>query len=307
MSLKKGTKDVSLLTKIPPNVEPKTITTNGTYVASDEGLDGYSEVEVATSGVDINEYMSDEITSATNNIGSWVNTILKLRSPLTITTTNYQLMFENYLGTSIPTLICEKLPTTVNSMYRYCKNITSVPEIDTSNCTDFAYMFDGCESLLEVPYMNTSKLNNSNALFRNCKSIKKLPQYDFSNAAYLGSLIENCSNLEEVPLLNCQKLYQTGWNGYFANNCPKLTRLGGFQNLGQNYSTTLQENYSYNILDLHSSKNLTKQSIMNVINNLYDIKTKGVKPQKLVLGTDNLAKLTEEERNIAVSKGWSIS
>ena len=46
---------------------------------------------------------------------------------------------------------------------------------------------------------------------------------------------------------------------------------------------------------------------MNVINNLYDIKTKGVKPQKLVLGTDNLAKLTEEERNIAVSKGWTLS
>lgn len=46
MSLKKGAKDVSLLTKIPPNVAPKTITTNGTYVASDEGLDGFSQVNV---------------------------------------------------------------------------------------------------------------------------------------------------------------------------------------------------------------------------------------------------------------------
>ena len=34
----------------------KTITENGTYKASDDNLDGYSSVEVSTSGVDINDY-----------------------------------------------------------------------------------------------------------------------------------------------------------------------------------------------------------------------------------------------------------
>ena len=46
---------------------------------------------------------------------------------------------------------------------------------------------------------------------------------------------------------------------------------------------------------------------MNVINNLYDIASAGVKPQQLVLGSENLAKLTAEEIKIATDKGWTVS
>ena len=44
----------------------------------------------------------------------------------------------------------------------------------------------------------------------------------------------------------------------------------------------------------------------NVINNLYDIKSKGVKPQTLQLGDTNKAKLTTEEIAIATNKGWNV-
>ena len=46
---------------------------------------------------------------------------------------------------------------------------------------------------------------------------------------------------------------------------------------------------------------------MNVINGLYDIATKGVKTQKLTIGSTNLAKLTAEQIQIATSRGWSVS
>ena len=46
---------------------------------------------------------------------------------------------------------------------------------------------------------------------------------------------------------------------------------------------------------------------MNVINNLYDIKTKGCKVQDLRLGATNLAKLTAEEIQIATDKGFNVS
>ena len=78
-------------------------------------------------------------------------------------------------------------------------------------------------------------------------------------------------------------------------------------NIGKEYLTNANANNSNYTLDLHYTTLLTHESLMNVINNLYDIKTKGVKPQKLVLGSGNLAKLSEEERNIAVSKGWNVS
>lgn len=58
-----------------------------------------------------------------------------------------------------------------------------------------------------------------------------------------------------------------------------------------------------------SSKNsYQRNSIeeMNVINNLYDIKSKGVKTQTLQLGDTNKAKLTAEEIAIATNKGWNV-
>lgn len=46
---------------------------------------------------------------------------------------------------------------------------------------------------------------------------------------------------------------------------------------------------------------------MSVINGLYDIASAGVQPQKLVLGTTNLAKLSQAEIDIATNKGWTVS
>jgi hypothetical protein len=46
---------------------------------------------------------------------------------------------------------------------------------------------------------------------------------------------------------------------------------------------------------------------MNVINNLYDIASAGIKTQRLVLGADNMAKLTADEIAIATNKGWTVS
>ena len=307
-----GTYDVTDKASAKVNIKEKvlgtkTITENGTYKAIDDNLDGYSEVEVATSGVDINEYMSDKITSATSNVGSWINTILKLRSPLTITTTNYQEMFKYYPGKTIPSLICNSLPEKMNGMFAEAKNIIGIPEIDTSNCTDFSYMCQGCSSLLEVPYLDITKSRYTNYMFEGCSSLKKIPQFDLSNVTTVGNMFNNCSNLEIIPLLNMQKVSNTGWPNGFIYNCANLTTLGGFKNLGQGYSTTIAENYAYTTLKMPYSTKLTHESLMNVINNLYDIKTKGVKPQQLVLGTTNLAKLTSEEIAIATEKGWNVS
>ena len=64
-------------------------------------------------------------------------------------------------------------------------------------------------------------------------------------------------------------------------------------------------------LDLSSSTKLTEQSIINIFNNLYDIATKGCNAQQVVLGSTNLAKLTSEEGQTALTnataKGWTIS
>lgn len=68
----------------------------------------------------------------------------------------------------------------------------------------------------------------------------------------------------------------------------------------------IHENKREYTLDLSYSPLLTHDSLMNIINNLYDIKSKGVKPQTLQLGDTNKAKLTAEEIAIATNKGWNV-
>ena len=84
-------------------------------------------------------------------------------------------------------------------------------------------------------------------------------------------------------------------------------------NLGKGFyqKTT---NYNDYTLRLSSSSQLTRDSLMSVINNLYDLNLTydvanggTLYSQQLVLGSTNLAKLTAEEIAIATNKGWTVS
>jgi hypothetical protein len=85
------------------------------------------------------------------------------------------------------------------------------------------------------------------------------------------------------------------------------------KNLGKGYTQKTQ-NYSNYKLDLSSSYNLSYDSLMSVINNLYDLNLTydvanggTLYRQSLVLGSTNLAKLTAEEIAIATNKGWNVT
>ena len=258
--IENGTYDVTNYASANVNVPEKqlgtkTITSNGIYKASDDNLDGYSEVEVATSGVDINDYFKPTI-SGNGLMGGWIGSMLKFRSPLTIGTAwGYQLFFEFPLE--------------------------EVPEL-----------------------LETEKLTNTEYMFEHAEKIKTIPNINTSNVTNMGRMFRYCSNLVTVPKLNAEKVTNISDVIY---SCRKLETFGGFENLGQAYDTTKSANYSSYKLDLSGSNKLTHDSLMNVINNLYDIKSKGCNPQSLVLGSTNISKLSAEEIQIATSRGWSVS
>ena len=235
----------------------KIITENGIYKASDDNLDGYSEVEVATSGVDINEYFKPTIQGGDMyGKSGWSKTFLKFRSPLIVEGTNARRLFYQYPLEELPDLLETDKITNMENMFGVCELIKTIPNINTSNVTNMSEMFYACITLETLPKLN-------------------------------------CSNVERI-------------NDVLIN-CTKLQNIGGFENLGQAYKTTMAANYYYYKLALSDSNNLTHDSLMNVINNLYDIKTKGCKSQQLVLGSTNIAKLTAEEIAIATEKGWTVS
>jgi len=218
--------------------------------------------------------------------------------------TNFASMFFNDFALKSIPLIDTSKATSLNSMFYACRALTEIPQINTGNGTDFASMFYQCQALTKIPQLNTSNATSLGSMFFGCNKLTEIPQFDTSKATNLYGTFNSCSALTtiaELDLSSCTNLTN------MLYNCTKLVNLGGFKNLGQAYLTTNAENYSSYKLDLSKSTLLTHDSLMNVINKLYDIASIGVKSQTLVLGATNLAKLNEEEINIAVSKGWNVS
>lgn len=312
-----------------------TITENGTYDVKDKesaivNVGGYfiTEYNIRTSvQYPKVQYMVKKIPMITVNIGSldglfYGCNVLEDIEPLIftkpITSTSYM-----YNG-------CHKLKsfqdldmsevTNANSMYYDCYYLQKAPFIKIPlKITSANRLFSGCLSLMEALDFDTSNITDMTYMYQSCFAIKEIPKYDTSNVTSFYQWI-NCnanysipsefpgklfnSALEKVPELDassCNNVY----NMFGAHKL--FTDFGGLKNLGQAYSTTSESINSNYTLPLDGCPALTHDSLINVINDLYDIATAGVKVQVLRLGATNIAKLTEEEIKIATDKGWTVS
>lgn len=192
--------------------------------------------------------------------------------------------------------------TEMQYMFYECNNLMNVPTFDTSSVTNFSYMFYRCPKLVTAPAFDTSSATNFSYMFYNCSSLTRIPEYDTSKATTISNIFDLCTGLISVPELDCSKV-KTATN-IFGNyyTLTKLTDLGGFTNLGMESSFSGTSYYFINLL-----KNVTHNSLMNVINKLYDRKSAGYSVVTLNFGTNNLNKLTDEEKAIATNKGWTLS
>ena len=198
--------------------------------------------------------------------------------------------------------------TNTTGLFYNCNELTTIPQMNTSNVTIMGNMFYDCYSLKTIPQLDTSEVTYMNSMFYDCRSLTTIPQLDTSKVTNMSSMFRSCYSLKTIPQLNTSEVTNISMMFYL---CYILSNLGGFQNLGQAYQISQSANYSNYTLDLSYATVLTEQSIINVLNNLYDIKTKGCQSQKVVLGSTNLAKLVSEEGQQALSnaqaKGWTLS
>lgn len=146
-------------------------------------------------------------------------------------------------------------------------------------------------------------------MFYNASKLKEIPWLkNITAKSSMPGAFQGCSALVKLNKINCEKVTNISSATEFTYN---LTDFGGFENIGKAYLTTEPQNYIFYKIQMNYSSKFTEQSSINTLNGLYDIKTKGCKPQQLILGTNNLAKLTSEEGQTALSnaqaKGWTIS
>ena len=298
-----GNYDVREYANVEVNVEPvlqeKTVTPskNMQEVVADDSYCGLSKVIVNGD----ENLIPDNIKQGTTIFG--VNgTMAGAWDTSQMRRTNY--MFTgNTTMTEAPYFNTENV-TQMISMFNDNKNLEIVPKYNTSKVTTFSSMHRNNNKLKEIPHYDTGKCSNFWGMFQYCYEITVIPEFDTSNGVTFSFFLGGCQNVTTIPLLDFSKATQID---YCFQSCSSLVDLGGFKNLGQAYLTTQSSNYNYYKLNLSDSKKITHDSLMNVINNLYDIKTAGVQTQQLVLGSTNISKLSAEEISICTSKGWSVS
>ena len=173
---------------IVPNLGTKSINVNGTYNAADEGLDGYSSVEVATSGDP--ELEASYMSAIDNTLG---RNVTKLPNGIT--------KIGDYAFTQRTNLALSSLPETVTSIgtqaFNNCRKV-SFTKLPTNVTSISAYAFQGCTNL---------------ALTSLPEGITQLYQYTFARCTNLaltslpeslteigGNCFQECTNLALTSL-----------------------------------------------------------------------------------------------------------
>lgn len=269
---------------------------------------GYSsEPESIQDGFDYAKNIKDNWDSSVTSLDAkFARDTNLIYMPLVDTSnvTDFNNVFNECYGlVEVPLLDTSKV-TDMRGTFSNCNSLKKIPLLDTSKVTYMMMCFANCYSLKTIPQLNTSRVTNMVETFSNCNNLSEIPNLNISNVTNIARTFSACTKLTTVPELNCEKVNSLN-NAFGA--CSSLTNLGGLLNIGQNYPlNSTADNYNLTIA-LVTSPKLTHDSLMNVINKVYDIATKGVATQKITIGNTNIAKLTAEEIAIATNKGWSIS
>ena len=132
-------------------------------------------------------------------------------------------------------------------------------------------MFNYCRNLttLNMSGLDTSKVTDMRGMFRYCQSLTSLDisGWDAISVTIVSNMFYNCSSIETI---NCDglKLPNINLNNIYLNSCTKLT-VDSIVGLLNALPTTTND-YSFQI------------------------------------GQTNINKLSEEQKQIAIGKGWQL-
>ena len=134
-------------------------------------------------------------------------------------------------------------------------------------------------------------------------------QYAFTlpKVTRLGKIdMTKCGSQVSQFVWSCYKLHTI--DEIIVNEATGFTKSNSFTNTGSLVNVKFTGTLAKNGLDLSQNTKLTHESLMSVINVLKDYSTDTSGTTWLVtLGSSNLKKLTEEEKQIATAKGWSLA
>ena len=133
-------------------------------------------------------------------IGKTHQTITEITAPMEVIGPSLQRLFSECRElTTIPTLDTSQV-TNMGFMFYACRELTTIPTLDTSQVTNMGFMFDTCRSLTTIPTLDTSQVTNMQSMFTDCSSLTTIPGLDSDRVKDVGYAFYGCSSLESVTL-----------------------------------------------------------------------------------------------------------
>lgn len=182
----------------------KTITNNGTYNASDDNLDGYSNVNINVQVQEISpsklsfSYCEDNSIYLDNiNISRLTDLSYIFQNCINVTSLNLS-RFSSF-NPSVNTL---------RNMFQHCDNLLSidVSNFNTSNIINMTSMFDSCAklTLIDLSSFDTSNVVNLSNIFFNCNSLEEINISSFTceNLTNISQMFHGCINLRKIDMRN---------------------------------------------------------------------------------------------------------
>ena len=103
---------------------------------------------------------------------------------------------------NIPSQLITPKNETTAAMFYGCGELTTAPEMDTSNVTNMYKMFYDCNKLATVPLYDTSKVTNMQEMFYFNYDLETVPAFDCTNVTNMQYIFTNCRNLKSILMTN---------------------------------------------------------------------------------------------------------
>ena len=179
----------------------------------------------------------------------------------------------------------------VRSGYQLFMNNTTMTEIpaglDVERLTSLYKMCYGCTALVNVGELRTANISDLRWIFYGCSSLVNIDGIDTDSITSATEMFHGCSSL--VTIHNDLD---------FSNVTEKIddtfTSCKSLQNVS--FKGTINVDIAMN-----GCLKLTVASLLSLLNALAPGASRTCK-----IGTTNITKLTEEQRMIAINKGWQL-
>ena len=323
--------------KVVVNVAPDPMDTFASIGYNEENAGGF--LQQFNTDLDVAKMILDNWNntgSSSVNMEQWKNIVTYYPAvDLTMKPTNMNFRFYSWPKLqSVPALDFTGR-SSMQETFNYCSLISFIGPITTSgSMTNMEMVFANCSILkeLDLTHMDTSNVTTMYSMFYNCRDlnmVKGLEDFDVSNVTTIYGMFQGCDSLTRLDLSkwnpkNLTTMYQCFWDMQKLNyldisswDLANITNggnfIGGYGTMSNLTDVKFGKNWKLNLTTnmFNRCPNLTVESLLSIINGLYDFTGNGETPSSnqgtCQFGTTNLNKLTDEQKAVATNKGWTLT